>query len=100
LTRGISFSTKFSREIPTDKYDKYRNLAHYNNKSYDYTEYKNTLENKYKYPTFKKIVLVAQINFMLIMQKIDKTIERVGNYLKAKKILLLIKLNDFYRISS
>jgi hypothetical protein len=95
--KGISFSTKFSRNIPTDKYDKYRNLAHYNNKSYDYAEYKNTLETNINIPLLKNSS--GGTNKLYVDNaKIDKTIEEL-ELLESKEDILADKLNDFIELS-
>jgi hypothetical protein len=95
--KGISFSTKFSREIPTDKYDKYRNLAHYNNKSYDYTEYKNTLETNINIPLLKNSI--GGTNKLYVDNaKIDKTIEEL-ELLESKEDIVADKLNDFIELA-
>jgi hypothetical protein len=98
FAKGVSFSTKFSRKIPHNSYDSYRNLEHYNNKSTNLTEYNNTLETTINIPLLKNSN--GGTNKLYIHNAAqDKTIEEL-QLLESKEDILEDKLKDFIELAT
>ena len=92
---GISFSSKLSRDIKTNKYDKYRNLEY--RKSYSLNEYGSELSTNINIPLLKNRN-GGDNKYYYDNAKIDKKIEWL-ELLEDKEEIVFDKLEQFIELS-